>query len=84
MGGVATAYTGNDADWTEAMDKNEANEAYQSNYKTKGFMSYGYWSSATNAGYSSPVFSVNFYDGNQNYYATESDSYYVRCVRDSQ
>ncbi len=83
-GGVITEYRGDDDDWTKTRDKNRANEVYQANYKTKGFMSYGYWSSATNAGDSGPAFSVNFYDGNQNYYATKSDSNYVRCVRDSQ
>ena len=76
---------GNTANRDSAYTENREDPKYQSCYKQKGFIaSYSYWSSTTNAGYSSNAWVVYFYDGYQSYYGNKSNSNYVRCVRAGQ
>ena len=70
-------------DWAAKRDKNRANESYQVNYEAKGFASSNYWSSTTYAGYSGTAWDVHFGGGNQCYYS-ETNDFYVRCVRAGQ
>jgi len=80
-GGINTTY--GDDNYDEILDKNIANETYQANYKAKGFASYHYWSSTTNAYTSNYAWFVIFGNGYQrNYY--KGHGYDVRCVRAGQ
>ncbi len=72
-----------DYNWGDVWDKNAANENYQSNYKTKGFASFFYWSSTTNADYTSDAWNVDFGGGIQ-YFRNKFSANYVRCVRSGQ
>jgi hypothetical protein len=77
-GGISNSdFLGDDA------KQNRGNSSYQSCYKAKGFTSYGYWSSTTNASDSSYAWNVTFDDGD-GYWSGKTDEYYVRCVRGGQ
>jgi len=80
-GGILTEY--DEVFMIERTYNNEANEAYQANYKEKGFASGNFWSSTSYAGSFSDAWSVYFYDGDP-FYDVKIVSYYVRCVRAGQ
>ena len=60
--------------------KNEDNLEYQSCYKSKGFVSYYYWSSSTVIGGWSRAWTFHF-RYTEDYWLNEDGSNYVRCVR---
>jgi len=69
-----------DDNWEEIRDKNIANETYQTNYKSKGFDSLGYWSSTTLVSNEDRARYIFFYRGDEN--GGHKKNYFpVRCVR---
>lgn len=70
------------SDW-RLPNIDELKNLYKKKDKLKNFTSNGYWSSTTNASYTSYAWGVYFdYGYSHNYYKANSD--YVRCVRAGQ
>lgn len=66
------------------VNNNQNDPSYQSCYKRRGFSdANGYWSSTSYAGVASSAWNVYFDYGGGNWYSN-SNSIYVRCVRDGQ
>ena len=80
-GGVVLAL--GDGDWEEIINKNKANEIYQTKYKVKGFESDYYWSSITNVDFKHDAWYVGFHYGNGDW-DSKFNSSYARCVRGGQ